>query len=448
MNHRRARRLAHSLIRTAALEDRVNLLTKKYPQVPAAQIQEMVKSDPTGGKALEWIVSRTKSGNIRWPEDAPRVEEALKTFFQLKRSPALLKRFGLNPDLNKYDLHSLETATDKATGKEIKTQRQTVEEAKQEGAQLVYDQPPLKVIRIGGPDLDKAAQAACTYAKGTKWCTSQKETAKFYLKNDPLYIIFQNGEKRAQYHEDAGQLMDLQDKPIFINDDPELYTQLYKAGIFSSKFYLRAKIESIPRLQLTPEEKEQVYSDPKAMLAYVQNHRDFDKARAEAILAQDAETALEYAQAQIFQPFPAGEPAIARNPKTAYEYARHVLRKPFPAGEPYIAQDPKYAYFYAKDVLLGERFPAGEPAIAQSSLFAYEYATQILHGRFPAGEPAIIQDGDKQGKYALLVLRRRWPEAEAYLKEHPGHEGKRLKEYERYVNGIENYDFHQSTPST
>jgi hypothetical protein len=49
-------RLGYRLVRIAALEDRIEFLKKKYPQVSPEKIDQISKLDPTGGKFLEWLV--------------------------------------------------------------------------------------------------------------------------------------------------------------------------------------------------------------------------------------------------------------------------------------------------------------------------------------------------------------------------------------------------------
>lgn len=353
----RTNRIARFLI--AALEDRIKLLETKYPSVSPDIISSLVDLDPTGGSLLEWLVRQVKSGTFRHPEDDFRMVPALDTFLKLKKSPRLLKEHGVSPDINRLSFHDLESIHDRIYGTELKTQRQTIEEAKSEGAKTIYDTSPYKIIQIGGPgtDLDLAAQAACTYAKETKWCTSNPEVAKrTYLSKGPLYVIFQDGIKIAQT--DGNQVMNLRDRKIRIEKAPRLYRLLRDVGIISSAKY-----------------------------------------------------ALLYANYILKAPFPAGESAIAQSPKYAYQYAKLVLKAPFPAGEPAIVKSPAFSFFYAQDILKAP-FPAGESAIAQSPMFALYYAQDILKSRFPTGEPTIVQDPDSAYFYAKNVLHAPWPEAE------------------------------------
>jgi hypothetical protein len=352
----RSLRLARLLI--SSLEDRISLLSKKYPSVPEPTIRELASLDPTHGSLLEWLTRQVKSGQFRFPEDSFRMSPALSTFLQLKKSPRLLQQHSASPDINKYTFHSLESLHDKISGVELKSQRQTIEESKSKGTKTIYDTPPYKVIQIGGPGvpLDLAVQAACTYAKHTRWCTSKPHTAEDYLDQSPLYVIFKNGKKIAQT--DGEQVMDLQDKRISIARDESLWKLLKKLEIITPDNY-----------------------------AYL------------------------FATEIVKGPYPEGEPLIAKTSYYAYYYAKDILKAPFPMGEPAIATSNVYSYYYA-NLVLHAPFPLGEPAIAANASTAYEYAAHVLHAPFPMAEPEISQYPNRAFDYAKNVLHAPFPMGE------------------------------------
>jgi hypothetical protein len=362
-------RLARILI--SALEDRISLLSKKYPSISESTIRELASLDPTQGSLLEWLTRQVKSGQFRFPEDSFRMTPALSTFLQLKKSPRLLKEHNVSPDINSYTFHSLESLHDKISGTSLKTQRQTQEESKSLGAKTIYDTPPYKIIQIGGPKTDPklAQEAACLYAKNTKWCTSQPQTASSYLENGPLYIIFKNGEKLAQT--DGSQLMNLQDEEISILQDPDLWKILTKLGIISKSkysYYYALDILQAPFPQ------------------------------GEPAISKSTQYSFYYALEVLHAPFPLGEPAISQSPEYAQDYAHYILHAPFPLGEPAISQEDCSSYLYALDVLEAP-FPQGEPAISQSPEYSYFYARDVLHAPFPLGEPAISKRPHVLEKY-------------------------------------------------
>jgi hypothetical protein len=350
----RTLRLARLLI--SSLEDRISLLSKKYPSVPESTIRELASLDPTHGSLLEWLTRQVKSGQFRFPEDSFRMSPALSTFLQLKKSPRLLQQHSASPDINKYTFHSLEALHDKISGIFLKTQRQTIEESKSLAAKTIYDTPPYKIIQIGGPGIpiELAIQAACTYAKHTRWCTSNSATAKSYLSKSPLYVIFKNGKKIVQT--DGSQVMDVRDRAISIEEDPDLWKLLNKLGIIPSDKY-----------------------------------------------------AFLYALDVLQAPFPEGESLIAKSPIYSYGYSRYVLRAPFPLGEPAISKSAEYSYEYAYYVLKAP-FPKGEPAISQSITRSLDYALDVLKAPFPMAEPTISQDS-----FYLKNYLRKFPERKPYI---------------------------------
>jgi hypothetical protein len=371
----RSLRLARLLI--SSLEDRISLLSKKYPSVPESTIRELASLDPTHGSLLEWLTRQVKSGQFRFPEDSFRMSPALSTFLQLKKSPRLLQQHSASPDINKYTFHSLEDLHDKISGVELKSQRQTIEESKSKAAKTIYDTPPYKIIQIGGPDtdLDAAVQAACTYAKHTRWCTSKPEGAKFYLSKAPLYVIFKNGIKVAQT--DGTELMNLKDQGIAITKAPKLWKLLSELDIISPALYSYLYAHYVIQKPFSP---------------------------GEPVLLQSAKLSYYYARDVLKAPFPLGEPTISQSPEYSYKYALQTLKAPFPLGEPTISQSPIYAYFYAAHVLQAP-FPSGEPAISKSSEYSFKYARDVLKAPFLLGEPAISNSIYKNMYFAMFPSR-------------------------------------------
>jgi hypothetical protein len=385
----RTLRLAKILV--AALEDRISLLSKKYPSIPLETIRSLSELDPTKGSLLEWLVRQVKSGQFRFPEDNFRMTPALSTFLQLKKSPRLLKEHNASPDINSYTFHSLESLHDKISGTSLKTQRQTQEESKSLGAKTIYDTPPYKIIQIGGPSTDPklAQEAACLYAKNTKWCTSQSETASIYLKKGPLYVIFKDGEKIAQT--DGTQLMNVEDEEISIAKAPNLWKLLAKLNIISKSKY---------------------------SYYYALNILKAPFPQGELAISQSPEISYLYAHDVLHAPFPLGEPAISQTAYYSYSYAKDVLQAPFPLGEPAISQSPEYSYYYARKVLKAP-FPPGEPAIATSTFDSYYYVKEVLKAPFPLGEPTIAKAPALAIQYAKDILKAPFPLAEPYIFQDP-----------------------------
>jgi hypothetical protein len=399
-------RLARLLI--SSLEDRISLLSKKYPSVPESTIRSLSQLDPTHGSLLEWLTRQVKSGQFRFPEDSFRMTPALSTFLQLKKSPRLLQQHSVSPDINKYDFHSLEALHDKVSGTVLKTQRQTIEESKSKGAKVIYDTPPYKLIQIGGPGvpLDSAVQAACTYAKNTKWCTSQEATAEYYLSKNPLYVIFKNGVKVAQT--DGRQVMHVKDKPIEIANAPKLWKILAILGIKPlAEFSYHYALDVIKAP--FPKGEHAIAQSPVFSYLYALRILKAPFPKGEHAIAQSSDHSCLYAMEVLHGPFPMGEPAIATKTSNSVMYARFALNGPFPLGEPNIAKSADASMSYAESVLHGP-FPKGEPAISTSVFQSFRYAQEVLKAPFPPGEPSI----SSKPRYKRLYLAL-FPSREPFL---------------------------------
>lgn len=421
----RSHRLAHYLVRQAALQDRINLLQKKY-NLSVQQIQDLARVDPTGEKGayLEWLVRRVKEENIRWPEDRERVQRAL-VFFQTNKQNGFLKRNQIPVDINQYTLHDLEDIQDKFSGVDLRSRRQTEQVAKTSGAKVIYDQDPYKVIQIGGPgvDLDQAVQAACLYAKNTKWCTSNPDVAKNqYLKNKPLYVIFEDGVKIAQT--DGSQVMNLEDRPIKLSDNLFLFNVLKHVGVISYAEYAYRYAADVFKGRW-PQGEKYIQRDPKIAGLYAMSIIKGRWPEAESVIIQDSVSAAKYAGRVLKRRWPQAEPSIMKNPEAAVDYARFFFEYTgWSEAEPYIKQDPRSLSMYANEVLHEVR-PDFLPIIAQDGIAAMYLLAEggirdeaTIH-RWPEAEPAIARDAESAAFYAVFVLQHRWPEAEPVIRTDP-----------------------------
>lgn len=179
------------------------------------------QADPTPNKEFfGWILTQYVNDKIRLPEDAPILHQDLGFFTNVKRSGAL-KRVAAslsvqlsikNPlDITSYDRYKLQELVDavrKLSGEDLESNRQKISKTKQEGANQVYKDEEWEIIEVESPE------AACFYAKGTRWCTSNKSTASYYLGKGSLYIIYHEGEPYGQLHLQSKQFMNPADKTI------------------------------------------------------------------------------------------------------------------------------------------------------------------------------------------------------------------------------------------
>jgi hypothetical protein len=250
VNTIRTTRLAYRLIRIAALEDRINLLSRKYSDVPVAVIRTLARIDPTGGKYLEWLVrQRINLGYIN-PSHITRV---LGVYDKIKKSRTLLDHFDIDPDIGKYNIISLSLKLNPIINgaTSLESRSEMIKKAKKAGAQVIYDKNNIKIIQIGGEGVNpkSANMAACMYAKNTKWCTSDPGMAEDHLKVSPLYVFFRGGQKVMQGDTHYLMFHDILDRGIEFKENKDLAEAILDARIFppDSGFlkYLREAIRGV-----------------------------------------------------------------------------------------------------------------------------------------------------------------------------------------------------------
>jgi hypothetical protein len=316
----RTLRLATYLYRMAALADRINLLSKKYPSFNPEAIQALSRVDPSGdkGQYLEWLIRQSIYGYLPDPEDSSRIKNTLSTYHNLKLRPKLLQQYGVSADINHYTFKDLEKIENRIKGENLRT------ESGRAGFERIYDDGQYTVIQIGGPGVDRdlAIEAACFFAEGTSWCTREEHHIKKYLSEGPLYILFHHGRKVLQT--DGNEINDAENDPF--EPTPEnlpYYEILMELGIVKrSTYYYLVATEIVG--DRVPEGEKYIQEDPN--MAY------------------------KYASNVINGPWPPGEPAIATDPQASYRYTLYVLNKNhsrigemkrWPPGEPAMRRDPR-----------------------------------------------------------------------------------------------------------
>ena len=200
--------------------------------------------DPTPNKQyIQPLMNWYQKDKFRGFEDSQRLKDALGSFLRFKQR--LDKR-----DINQYtDINELGDAVeefkDEGTKKEKRQQGEYHIDSESydvfaESARYVVVTP-------------NTSQASCSFGAGTKWCTASLGSSQYfdeYHKDGPLYIIRTkdaNYDKDSiiatsnpiyQFHFESGQFMNVQDRPIVLNDrdknglviDDELYS------MFKEKF--------------------------------------------------------------------------------------------------------------------------------------------------------------------------------------------------------------------
>jgi hypothetical protein len=324
----RTLRIAFRLVRIAALEDRVQLLARKYPGVTEQSIRKLAELDPTGGKYVEWLVRRFMKGDPVFAL-SDYIRGGLGMIAKISKSKPLMEYYGFDGNLNKWQAGDLAVFYNNHRDDDLSSKTQQLKDAKKLGTTVLYDKGGYKVIKIGGNGDDRlgyAVDAACVYARGTKWCTSDKNMSRKYLKKGPLFIIIKNGHKVLQT--DLQSFMDAEDKGVDLSKNRDLLRVLVESGVIES-----------------PEDALRIIS------------RNINYGYGER--------------------WPELEPLFARDPKTAVEYARFTGQR-FPLGEKAIASVPEYAYFYVITVLK-DRFPQAEATLRKDPEYWSYYESWINH---------------------------------------------------------------------
>lgn len=187
---------------------------------PEEILQQLLKIDPSNGKMLQYLATRYAAREFRL-EDAERVGTALKQF--IYKRPNLPKK-----DINQYkSIHDLYDAVEEAPEAEPSNKAKK-KMAKHEGSEVFMQGPNFIVIHL------LTGEAACYYAAGTKWCTSNSSTFENYAKDGSIYVIMVKDEKgktrKFQFHYESGQVMDEVDRSLSQQDIQLLssYPQWYE----------------------------------------------------------------------------------------------------------------------------------------------------------------------------------------------------------------------------
>jgi hypothetical protein len=395
------------IFKYANLNDKINLLSKKYNIEPTI-INKLTELDPTPNKTyLDWITKLYKKNN-RILEDKDKFLHSLSIFHTKKH---LFHNLGVSNDINKYEsLGELDTILNEKKLDNTVSKREQVRLNETKGQEVVYQDGVYSVIDI------KTSEAAGKLLRNTNWCVKNPETFNKYNinENNKLLLITKNNERYLLLNEKTEQLMDIYDNEIsseeYISIKP-LLKKIWKKGILKQ-----------PPIIFSDDNKpneviEYSYDEVKkypALAFYYCCYSDSKPKKItelEPIISTSTKYSYEYAYWILQGPFKLGEAAIATDAEFSYFYARNVLKSGvysygdgrFELGEPIISTSAYYSYCYAKHVLEG-RFELGEPEIATSAEYSVLYARDVIRGPFKLGEPAIFSEGEWKHRYFLDVL--------------------------------------------
>lgn len=364
--------------RLAALEQTIAILQQNYPNVP---IQELAKDLPE--QALQWAATTISKGDGSWPADRTRLQQAWADFVRNRGNQAyreVLKQKGNPRNPLDFTLNDLEEAKQAIQVSKGPSNREVKRQVKEEGAELILKTPGFRTIKITTPE------AACIYAKETKWCTAQPGAASETLEDGPLYVtVNDQGRKVSQLHLESYQLKDAKDKPISLSLG--FHVGVYRGGgdpYHKHMLQLRQKIAHPAQ-------------SPENTMAFL---RAADMPRwkdAEKYIMQDPNVAAQYSYKVLRKPWPEAEPIIAKDPRAAMAYATHYWTRRLPEAEPLLMKIPEYAVEYAR-IVLRQRWPEAEPYILTDVASIYNYARQVIKERWPEGEKRLVEEVTKSLK--------------------------------------------------
>jgi hypothetical protein len=192
------------LLEELLLENRIDDVKKKYPNVPSEVIEEFASNDPSGtNKYLDWMVY-TKSIGIGTSNVIKNINlfhkninKLTKEFFDefikenkfewlLTDNSPVAKTFQniyKSPkDINTYKDYGIASVIFKSVDNVL-----SKSEVKKLEANVLYNSDDLLIM------IPKSHRASCYYGAGTKWCTTNKESDNYFKnytnKGTLIYVI-------------------------------------------------------------------------------------------------------------------------------------------------------------------------------------------------------------------------------------------------------------------
>jgi len=190
-------------IKKVLLENRVDDVKEKFPEVDPEIIEYFVRHDPSGNnKYLEWMVKAIthkptlqtigeilNDNELGWGEPAGFIVNLIQKFHELL---PYMKNVSTN-DLYQYRFTDSEMinflGNDLLKAKELKDNKEKDKKAKK-NSDKIYEDSNWLVVR------PKTWEASCVYGAGTKWCTTNKESDHHFKRetdrNFLIYVIDKN----------------------------------------------------------------------------------------------------------------------------------------------------------------------------------------------------------------------------------------------------------------
>ena len=195
-------------------DKKIEFLVDKY-KVSQDDVELAIAADPTENLYVEWLIRMMRSSRLQLPAQTQDIRTALDKFNQTKNSPAFREQH--SPDINRWIPEELlqlfiEQNLHEEQKSETKKEKDVLNEGGP-GAAIIFKNGPWKVFDVTTPDM------AVFLGSNSHWCTTQKSTARDYLKSGHLYIIMKDNKPWGQYHKNEnGQWDDGEETFMDVND--------------------------------------------------------------------------------------------------------------------------------------------------------------------------------------------------------------------------------------
>lgn len=420
-----------------AAEQRVEYVTKLYPQMTKADLQRIVQIDPTTEKSyLPWLARQAAEKHVDLIRDSQHMAEVLAEFDRQKRRSLIrgpeanITRFRQFGDLDSF----MSQRAGRHASSELIDQAQ-----KTGGVSLLYSEPPYEFWKITSP----AASAVC--GQGVAWCVKNPEFAKSYLQQGPLIMVLKDGKRLALISEPRGEFKDVHNRPFNGPELEDLQKMAHRLGL--QRYHgdlrrMRSPINPATGKEYTADE---ILQANDSALAYDWCVTHKPTKRLLALAATDARSSLEELTAAAvhrgMEPEELPRSILSRLEKRTN--ASGIFSR--------LAQQTGRRFVGSEDVFRGERGPqlleyllgvrsgkhdkyqdleerflrgadsqqltrwaqeTGErpqwlrERMARDAQAALWYATGVLQGEFPEAEEVIARNPSASSSYAKLLGRR------------------------------------------
>lgn len=283
-------------------------------------------SDPTGERCrdpkfrgkylyLEWMVRRFCEGEVRMSKDLSVFEDADK----MGSLHHHFANMNLLPPINNYKSVAELSADVNPKNVSKMADAELLKRAEKLGAKTILEEDGLKVVEVAyrppegyvtpdlpppivksegqaetelerearvNPHLRNACKAAREIGSNTDWCTTSIHMAAQYLKEAPLYVVYEDGVKLGQLHLPSSQFMNVYDAPIKFDysddvdeeDDPDDAEKFPRMASRTEKWLrdflskspsgiaMRAQMKDV--VPFSEEQLELVKTDPEAAITF------------------------------------------------------------------------------------------------------------------------------------------------------------------------------------